>query len=51
MMNAQEELAKKIETVREKLNRSIDQREEYKIIYHYSIELDELLNQYMVAEK
>lgn len=49
MTNAKEELVGKIEAAREKLNCSIDGREEYKKIYRYSVELDELLNQYMVA--
>lgn len=51
MTFAKEELVEKIEAAREKLNRSIDRREEYGKIYNYSIELDELVNQYMVAIK
>lgn len=51
MTIAKEELVDKIEAAREKLNRSIDGREEYGKIYNYSIELDELVNQYMVAVK
>lgn len=49
MTNAKEELVEKIEKAREKLNHSIDKGEEYSHIYKNSIELDELLNQYMVA--
>lgn len=51
MTIAKEELAKKIEAAREKLNLSIDKKEDYNIVYNYSIELDVLLNQYMVAVK
>lgn len=50
MVSAKEELKEKIEAVREKLNRSIDERKEYTDIYRYSVELDQLLNQYSVTE-
>ena len=49
MANAREELISKIEHARERLNRSIDKKEEYGIIYQCSVELDQLLNQYVVA--
>lgn len=49
MANAREELITKIEHARERLNRSIDKKEEYKIIYQRSVELDKLLSQYIVA--
>lgn len=50
MVSAKEELIEKIEAAREKLNCSIDKREAYNNIYQYSVELDELLNQYVVLE-
>lgn len=50
MADAREELIRKIENAREQLNRSIDKKEEYKIIYQCSLELDQLLNQYVVAD-
>lgn len=50
MRNAKEELVEKIEAARARLNHSIDGKEEYRKIYQESVELDELLNQYMVAE-
>ncbi|MCB6607614.1 MULTISPECIES: aspartyl-phosphate phosphatase Spo0E family protein [Clostridia] len=49
MANAREELISKIENARERLNRSIDTEDEYKVIYQCSVELDQLLNQYVVA--
>ncbi|MEG1144942.1 MAG: aspartyl-phosphate phosphatase Spo0E family protein [Clostridium sp.] len=48
MVAAKEELVEQIELARKKLNDSIDQNVEYKKIYTYSVELDKLLNQYMV---
>lgn len=42
-------LIAQIERARERLNQSIDRREAYGIIYQYSVELDRLLNQYVVA--
>ncbi|MEF9939035.1 MAG: aspartyl-phosphate phosphatase Spo0E family protein [Clostridium sp.] len=48
MVAAKEELVEQIELARKKLNDSIDQSVEYKKIYTYSVELDKLLNQYMV---
>lgn len=51
MTNAKEDLIARIEAVREQMNCSIDTRAEYSLIYQYSVELDELLNQYMVACK
>lgn len=50
MVNTREELIERIEMARQKLNDSIDKKERYDRIYQYSIELDELLNQYVVAE-
>lgn len=49
MTNAREELIQEIEMARERLNTSIEKRESYKTIYQISIELDQLLNQYVVA--
>ncbi len=49
MAKAKEELIREIETVRERLNDSIDRKDAYGTIYQYSVELDELLNQYIVA--
>lgn len=49
MANEREELVIKIESAREQLNKSIDKRDEYKVIYQHSVELDELLNQYVVS--
>lgn len=49
MANAKEELVEKIERVRKKMDLCIERREEYRKIYEYSVELGELLNQYIVA--
>ena len=49
MANAKEELVEKIERVRKKMDLCIEHREEDRKIYEYSVELDELLNQYIVA--
>ncbi len=38
-----------IEAARKKLNDSIDAKNDYNIIYQYSVELDQLLEQYIVA--
>lgn len=42
-------LIEKIEQARQKLNDSIDTKKDYDIIYQYSVELDHLLEQYIVA--
>lgn len=44
-----EELIQRIERVRVKLNRSIDEKEDYATVYQYSVELDALIEQYMAA--
>ena len=49
MANAKEELVEQIEKIRKKMDQCIEQREEYRKIYRYSVELDQLLNQYIVA--
>lgn len=46
---SKEELAVSIEEAREKLNKSIDSKETYEIIYQHSIELDHLIEQYIGA--
>ena len=42
-------LIKKIERARKKMNDSIDAKDDYDTIYQYSVELDRLLEQYIVA--
>lgn len=42
-------LIDKIEAAREKLNDSIDGKKDYDTIYRYSVELDHLIEQYIVA--
>ena len=49
MANAKEELVEQIEKIRKRMDQCIEQREEYRKIYRYSVELDQLLNQYIVA--
>lgn len=49
MANAKEELVEQIEKIRKKMDQCIEQREEYRKTYRYSVELDQLLNQYIVA--
>ena len=49
MVKAKEELIQEIEAASEKLNRSIDEKEAYGTIYRHSVELDLLLNQYILA--
>ena len=44
-----EELITRIEETRRKLNQSIDQREKYEVIYRHSVELDGLIEQYIVS--
>ena len=44
-----EELITRIEETRRKLNQSIDQREKYEVIYMHSVELDGLIEQYIVS--
>ena len=45
-----EKLTQRIECVRVKLNRSIDEKEDYAVVYQYSVELDALIEQYMAAD-
>lgn len=42
-------LIDEIETAREKLNNSIETKEDYDKIYQYSTALDHLIEQYIVA--
>lgn len=49
MKDAKEELIQAIESARQKLNISIDNQDDYQNIYQYSIELDGLIEQYIVA--
>jgi len=46
---SKEELVVSIEEAREKLNKSINGKENYELIYQHSIELDHLIEQYIVA--
>lgn len=48
-LEARDELVEKIEEARRKLNDSIDSKEDYDVIYRYSVELDRLIEQYIVA--
>lgn len=50
MADMREELVQKIERARQQLNQNIDTKAAYDIIYHYSVELDKLLNQYIELE-
>ena len=42
-------LIEQIEASRKRLNDSIDAKKDYEIIYQYSVELDQLIEQYIVA--
>ena len=42
-------LIEEIEAARKKLNDSIDAKKDYNTIYQYSVELDHLIEQYIVA--
>ena len=50
MADMREELVQKIERARQQLNQNIDTTAAYDTIYHYSVELDKLLNQYIGLE-
>lgn len=49
MEGSKEKLILKIEEARQRLNDSIDAKENYDIIYQYSVELDHLIEQYIAA--
>lgn len=48
-MTSKEELIKKIEHARRNLNNSIDSKEKYEEIYKKSLQLDLLIEQYIVS--
>lgn len=50
MRNAKEELVAAIEKARARLNASIESRERYETIYQASVELDQLIELYLVSE-
>lgn len=45
-----EDLVRRIEQARQILNNSIDEKEAYNMIYENSVQLDFLIEQYMVAD-
>ena len=47
MTNSKEELIQKIESAREVLNKSIDEKKQYDEVYQNSILLDTLIEQYI----
>lgn len=49
MKVSKEELVQKIELARENLNKSIDLKKTYEEIYRYSVELDQLIELYIVS--
>lgn len=49
MTISKEELIKDIEQARLILNQSIDEKQKYNEIYEYSVRLDRLIEQYIVA--
>lgn len=49
MDNNKEQLIERIEEARTRMNHSIDAKEEYEVIYQYSLELDQLIAQYIDA--
>ena len=50
MADMREELVQKIERARQQLKQNIDTKAANDTIYHYSVELDKLLNQYIGLE-
>lgn len=46
---SREELIEKIEEARKVLNDSIDEKKQYEEVYNNSVELDSLIEQYIVA--
>lgn len=50
MNHSKEDLVRSIEGARDRLNRSIDMGEKYETIYRNSIELDRLIEQYIVSD-
>ena len=49
MTYSREELVQKIEVARKALNQSIDEKTQYDEVYQNSVELDSLIEQYIVA--
>ena len=50
MKNAKEELKRDIEQARERLDNSIERREDYDAIYQNSVELDRLIELYIAPD-
>ena len=50
MKNAKEELKRDIEQARERLDNSIERREDYDAIYQNSVELDRLIELYIASD-
>ena len=50
MTSSKEELIQQIEVARKALNKCIDDDRQYDEIYKHSVELDSLIEQYIVAE-
>lgn len=50
-MSTEDNLSKKIEVLREDLNRSIKTRDDLKESYEKSVELDKLMEQYIQKKK
>ena len=50
MTSSKEELIQQIEVARKALDQSIDEKRQYDEIYKNSVELDSLIEQYIVAE-
>jgi hypothetical protein len=50
MTNAKEELKRDIEQARERLDSSIERRENYDAIYQNSVELDRLIELYIASD-
>lgn len=49
MKRSKEELIALIEEARKMMDSSIEEKEDYNIIYQYSVELDQLIEQYIVS--
>ena len=49
MKGAKEELVRNIERARERLDSSIEKKEDYESIYQNSVDLDRLIEQYIAS--
>ncbi|MCI8659658.1 MAG: Spo0E family sporulation regulatory protein-aspartic acid phosphatase [Lachnospiraceae bacterium] len=49
MKGAKEELVRNIEQARERLDNSIEKKEDYESIYQNSVDLDRLIEQYIAS--